>query len=60
MFSWKIGGQKVVAVLDYDVIKSLLKVGDSKVGRVGGWGGWGGNCSNSLLQVGDSKVGGSA
>jgi hypothetical protein len=39
IFSWKIGGQKVVAVLDYDVIKSLLKVGDSKVGGSRGAGG---------------------
>jgi hypothetical protein len=29
-----VGGEGVVAVLDYDAIKSLLKVGDSKVGGV--------------------------
>jgi hypothetical protein len=69
VFSWKIGGQKVVAVLDYDAIKSLLKVGDGKVGGLRGGAGYlvGGegvvavldyDAIKSLLKVGDSKVGG--
>jgi hypothetical protein len=32
VFTWRIGPEKVVAVLDADAIRSLLKVGDSKVG----------------------------
>ena len=31
MFSWQLGQQKVTAVLEYDVMKSLLTNGDSKV-----------------------------
>lgn len=33
VFSWKLGPERMVAVMDYDTIKSLLQHGDSKVRR---------------------------
>jgi hypothetical protein len=34
VFSWMLGPTKMTTVVDYDAIKSLLQLGDSKVGAV--------------------------
>lgn len=32
VFSWMLGPTKMTTVVDYDAVKSLLQLGDSKVG----------------------------
>jgi hypothetical protein len=31
IFSWQLGNRRVVTLVDYDTVSSLLKLGDSKV-----------------------------
>jgi hypothetical protein len=38
VFTWKLGPEKVVAIMDYEIIRTLLKLGESKVSGEGSQG----------------------